>query len=194
MTDLRQAAIDVLSSFTGYPDLPNGRPCGVWAYMIANRTSAVVFAQGADGRVRRLGPAETAARDDVTHVIDVPWLDPGSPDPKRLYYAAIETDPAGVLVITLPKGTQDVLARRGDVCTRIELGQKRQLVELLQRFDAEPDLRAFDVIGDASTRQGSRAGAAARAGDRGALDSRIRRGGRDHVRGGGPRDEGRARL
>lgn len=153
MTDLRQAAIDVLSSFTGYPDLPNGRPCGVWAYMIANRTTAVAFGQGVDGRVRRLGPADTVARDDATHIVDVPWLDPGSPDPRRLYYAAIETDPAGALVTTLPKGTQDVLARRGGGCTRIELGQKRQLVELLRRLHAEPDLRSFDAIGDASMRR-----------------------------------------
>ena len=36
---------------------------------------------------------------------------------------------------------------------RIELGQKRQLVELLRRLDAEPDLRAFAVIADASTRR-----------------------------------------
>ena len=153
MIDLRQAAIDVLSSFTGYPDLPNGRPCGVWAYMIANGTSPVVFAQAADGQVRRLESAQTPARDDVTHVIDVPWLDPRSPDEQQLYYAAIETNPAGVMVITLPKGTQDVLAHRDGVCTRIELGQKRQLVELLRRFGTEPDLRAFDVIGDASTRR-----------------------------------------
>ena len=153
MTDLRQAAIDVLSSFTGYPDLPNGRPCGVWAYMIANATCPVAFAQRADGRVRRLDAAQTAAGDEVTHVIDVPWLDPGSLKPKRLYYAAIETNPAGVMVMTLPKGTQDVLARRGGACKRVELGQKRQLVQLLCELDAEPDLRAFDVIGDASMRR-----------------------------------------
>ena len=46
-----------------------------------------------------------------------------------------------------------MLAHRGDVSTRIELGQKRQLVELLRELDAEPDLRAFDVIGDASMRR-----------------------------------------
>jgi L-aspartate oxidase len=153
VTDLRQAAIDVLSSFTGYPDLPNGRPCGVWAYMVANGASPVTFAQRADGRVRRLRPSESAARGEATHVIDVPWLDPGSPNAKRLYYAAIETNPAGVMVMTLPKGTQDVLARRSGVSTRIELGQKRQLVELLRELHAEPDLRAFDVIGDASMRR-----------------------------------------
>ena len=153
MTDLRQAAIDVLSSFTGYPDLPNGRPCGVWAYTIANATSPVAFAQGADGRVWRLGSSETAAGDEVSHVIDVPWQDPGSPDPMRLYYAAIETNPAGVMVVTLPKGAQDVLAHRGGDRMRIELGQKRQLVELLRRLDVDPDLRAFGVIGDASTRR-----------------------------------------
>ena len=153
MADLRQAAIDVLSSFTGYPDLPNGRPCGVWAYTIANATVPVVFAQGADGRVRRLGSSETAAREDTTHVVDVPRLDPRSPDAKRLYYAAIETDPAGVMVMTLPKGTQDVLARRGAACKRVELGQKRQLVELLRELDAEPDLHAFEIIPDASMRR-----------------------------------------
>ena len=152
MADVRQAAIDVLSSFTGYPDLPNGRPCGVWAYMVANATIPVVFAQRADGQTRRLG-SETAAREDITHVIDVPRLDPRSPGAKRLYYAAIETNPAGVMVMTLPKGTQDVLARRGAVCKRVELGQKRQLVELLREFDAAPDLGAFEVIADASMRR-----------------------------------------
>jgi hypothetical protein len=84
----------------------------------------------------------------------VPWLDPRSPGAKRLYYAAIETNPAGVMVMTLPKGTQDVLARRGAVCKRVELGQKRQLVELLREFDAAPDLDAFEVIADASMRSG----------------------------------------
>jgi len=135
----RREVVEVLSQYTGYPDLPNGRPCGVWAYMVANTTTPTPFVQGRDGRVRRQLEPEALSPGDLRYVIDVPSLQPSSTEPPVLYYAAIETDPAGIMVSTLPKGTQDVVARRDGERRVIELGQKRQLVAFLRELGVIDD-------------------------------------------------------
>ncbi|MEZ4450777.1 MAG: hypothetical protein R3B09_14945 [Nannocystaceae bacterium] len=129
----------ILAGFNGHPDLPNGRPCGVLAYMVANTRRPRRFALDADGRSRRLGAREEPGAGERLHVVEVPRLHPGAPEPPRLHYAVIETDPSGVTVATLAKGTQDAIATRGDERRVIELGQPRQLLALLDDLE-RPDL------------------------------------------------------
>jgi hypothetical protein len=135
---VRRTGLAILSRYTGYPDIPNGRPCGVWAYMAANRTVTTYFSQLPDGEVVRIdgGDLDRVRSVDV-RAVDVPVLDPEYPSRPELYYAAIETNPADLMVSTLPKGTQDLIARRNQVRRLIELGQRRQLIELLSELGEE---------------------------------------------------------
>ncbi|MFG1798207.1 hypothetical protein [Nocardia sp. NPDC049149] len=149
----QQEIIAILSRFTGYPDLPNGRPCGLLAYMIANSASPVTFVQHADGRVGRARDPALRGGRERQYIIDVPQLDPRSASPPTLYYAVIETNPVGIAVPTLPKGTQDAIAQKDGAHMVVELGQKRQLVELLRTFGIEPDLCGFDYLADPRKRR-----------------------------------------
>ncbi|MFD3944623.1 hypothetical protein [Streptomyces sp. NPDC058579] len=130
----------VLSSYTGYPDIPNGRPCGMWAYTMANASRKRTFTQHPDGHVVRHTPGTRPVAGARTYSVDVPYWDPEARRRPALYYAAIETDPTGIMVPSLPKGTQDLLAHRHGECLRIELGQKRQLMEVVRDFAARPEL------------------------------------------------------
>ncbi|MFJ3927503.1 hypothetical protein [Streptomyces sp. NPDC090022] len=137
---LTPQALAILSTFTGYPDIPNGRPCGLWAYMPANASRAKTFAQHPDGHVEPLAPGRIPPPGTRTHTVDVPRWEPGSRRRPELYYAAIETNPTGIMVPSLPKGTQDLLARRPGAFLRVELGQKRRLIQLIETLGARPDL------------------------------------------------------
>lgn len=143
----------ILAQFSGYPDLPNGRPSGVWAYTLANSTRRVRFAHTPGGHVRRLPDGVSASKHEVLHSVDLPRLDPSSSRPARLYYAAIETDPCGVSIATMPKGTQDLIASKDGARFFVELGQKASLLALLARLCAQAELPKYAHITDASARR-----------------------------------------
>ncbi len=108
MTADRAAARAILGPFAGAR--PNGAPAGVLACTLAH---GIEPREGHPVPVRR----------------------PADPNPPRLYYAVIETDPAGVPVLTYPRGTQDLLVRPADGPPyRIELGQRRTLLDALGRI------------------------------------------------------------
>ncbi len=149
----------ILSQFSGYPNLPNGRPSGVLAYMLANSTRSSAFARKAGGHVRKLAADGQPEANETIDKIDVPYFDPASDKPCELYYAVIETNPTGIIVATLPKGTQDAHARkiRGkdepDLTITVEFGQKKQLIQLLTQISAPPDLSEFEIIKDPMARR-----------------------------------------
>lgn len=106
--DRAAAARAILGPFVGAR--PNGAPAGVLACTLAH---GVELRDGHPAPVRR----------------------PADPTPPRLHYAVIETDPAGVPVLTFPRGTQDLLVRPADGPPyRIELGQRRTLLDALARI------------------------------------------------------------
>lgn len=123
------------------------------AYTVANRTSPVTFASEHGCHVRRLSHGEQARRSERVYTVEVPFLDPHSPDPRYLYYAVIETDPTGVVVATFPKGTQDAHAVGEKMQITIEFGQKKELTELLTQIARPPDLSEFQAITDEGARR-----------------------------------------
>ena len=70
---------DILEQFSGYPDLPNGRPTGILAYTIANDARPVRFAQTRAGVVRRLAFGEETSSGEHSYLVNVPFFDPASP-------------------------------------------------------------------------------------------------------------------
>jgi hypothetical protein len=139
---------DILEQFSGYPDLPNGRPSGILAYTIANETSLFRFARSPDGVVRRLATRDVPSSGEEFYDVNIPFFSPSSRSPRRLYYAVIETNPTEVVVATFPKGTQDAHVVGERLTATIEFGQKRQLVDLLKRIATVPDLSEFSRIRD----------------------------------------------
>lgn len=132
VTDRGEQAATVMSMFSGYPLLPTGQPCGVWAFTLANTTVTRSFVQDRAGEVRLLRPGGSGGAGERVSVVEVPVFDPASARPCVPYYAAILTDPVGVTVPSFPKGAEDLIATRGAETLRIELGQERQLRELGQ--------------------------------------------------------------
>jgi hypothetical protein len=114
--------------------------------MVANRTITTYFWQFPNGEVARIdGEDGPRVRGVDVRAVDVPVFDLGCPSRPELYYAAIETNPAGLMVSTLPKGTQDLIACRDQVRRIIELGQRRQLIELLHELGKEIEIGCASV-------------------------------------------------
>ena len=67
-------------------------------------------------------------------VLEVPFFDPTSSVPASVYYAVIETNPAGLFVPTLAKGAQDLIAVKNEERLVFELGQPRDLVQYLRKL------------------------------------------------------------
>lgn len=131
MAILRETAISILKGYVGFPALPTGQPCGALAYTWANRTVTRRFDQSEDGQVTRQDNMFAVGQNENTRYIQVPYMDPHWPVKPQIYYAVIETDPIGILVPTIPKGSQDLLATLETRVIRVELGQEKQLSELL---------------------------------------------------------------
>lgn len=130
MNALQQQAYKILSQYTGFPDIPSGRPCGVWAYTVANVVRRIPA--GDEVQPASSHRENDAAENGKMNYISMPFLDTRIDSPAKIFYAAIETDPTGLLVATFPKGAQDLLATRGNERLVVEFGQRRDLLSLLE--------------------------------------------------------------
>lgn len=116
-------ALDILRTYTGFPDIPTGRPCGVLAYMMGHGLQEIHL------------PVHTKPAETVT--VKAPFFDPSSKCAPEPYFAVIRTNPAGIWVATLPKGAQDLIATKPGVEKRYELGQPRDLRQYLLALKAD---------------------------------------------------------
>jgi hypothetical protein len=115
---LQEQAHRIIEKYTGYPDLPTGRPCGVLAYMFGHGKQMINISRP-DGS-------------STEELVEVPFFDPGSSVPPQPFYAVIETNPVGLLIPTLAKGAQDLIAVKNEERLIFELGQPRDLVRQLR--------------------------------------------------------------
>ncbi|MCB9762951.1 MAG: hypothetical protein H6739_24330 [Alphaproteobacteria bacterium] len=121
MVSSRERAERVLSALAGFPTEPSGEPAGVLAWTLAHGTERRWFAD-----------------DEGRYAVDVPVFDPTARAAPAPWYAVIETDPVGVPVLTLPRGTQDLIATLPgrSVPAHIDLGQRASLLDLLEELGA----------------------------------------------------------
>ena len=117
---LEQLSRRIIERYTGYPDLPTGRPCGVLAYMYGHGKQNI-----------RISRHDEPSEDEV---VEVPFFDLTSSVPASVYYAVIETNPADLFVPTLAKGAQDLIAVKNEERLVFELGQPRDLVQYLREL------------------------------------------------------------
>lgn len=118
-------ALQVLKNYTGYLDLPSGRPCGVLAYMWAHGKKKIDI------------PSSKGT--NKFESIEVPFFDASSHCTPKIYYSFIKTNPLGLWLNTIPKGAQDLIAVKFNKEIRFELGQLRTLKENLLNLGVNTD-------------------------------------------------------
>ncbi len=82
-----------------------------------------------------------------TDGVEIPYYNPDSANPAKLAYAFCETDRVGVPVVSIPGGTQDVLAHKDGQEIRVELTKEDNLVAVLAQIgEANPGIKDVDAL------------------------------------------------